>query len=270
MTGKEYRLRRIMNRETGRTVIIPMDHGVTVGPIPGIADMRRTLSLVAGEETDAVVVHKGMASGSRSVLGGNTGLIVHLSGSTAFSEDPYIKTLVCTVEEAIKLGADAVSIHINVGNRHEDRMLTDLAATAQVAREWGVPLMAMIYPRGERIRDEFDPAAIGHAARLGAELGADVVKVPYTGSPNTFRGVVDGCPAPVVIAGGPRMDTDRALLEMVRGALDAGAAGTSIGRNVFQHPNPRGIVHALHRMVHEDAGVDEAMESLAPLERRVA
>lgn len=270
MKGKEYRLRRIMNRETGRTVIIPMDHGVSVGPISGLADMTGTLSLMAGGGANAVVVHKGMASGSRISLGGDTGLIVHLSGSTSFSEDPYMKTLVCTVEEAIKLGADAVSVHINVGNRHEDRMLTDLAATAQVTGEWGVPLLAMIYARGERIPDEYDPGAVKHAARLGAELGADMVKVSYTGTPESFRGVVEGCPVPVVIAGGPRAETDRAVLEMVRGALDAGAAGTSIGRNVFQHPNPQGIVAALHRLVHEDAGVEEGMECINHRNRRVA
>lgn len=270
MTGKEYRLRRIMNRKTGRTVIVPMDHGVSVGPISGIADMRQAVSLVAAGGANAVVVHKGMASGSRVSLGGETGLIVHLSGSTSFSEDPHIKTLVCTVEEAIKLGADAVSLHINVGNRHEERMLTDLSATTQMAGEWGLPVMAMIYARGERIRNEYDPAAIRHAARLGAELGADIVKVPYTGSPETFREVVGGCQVPVVIAGGPRMDTDRAVLEMVRGAVDAGAAGTSIGRNVFQHPDPRGIVRALCRIVHEDAGVKEALDSVHPPKRRVA
>lgn len=270
MTGKAYRLRRIMNRKTGRTVIVPMDHGVSVGPIAGIADMRKAVSRVAAGGANAVVVHKGVASGSRVSLGGETGLIVHLSGSTSFSEDPYIKTLVCTVEEAIKLGADAVSVHINIGNRHEERMLTDLSATAQIAGEWGVPLMAMIYARGERIRDEYDPTAIRHAARLGAELGADIVKVPYTGSPETFREVVEGCQVPVVIAGGPRMDTDRAVLEMVSGAVEAGAAGTSIGRNVFQHSDPQGIVRALYRIVHEDAGVEEALGSVDPPKRRVA
>jgi len=270
MTGKENRLRRIMNRNTGRMVIVPMDHGVSVGPIAGIADMRQAVSLAADGGANAVVVHGGVASRSRVALGSDTALVVHLSGSTAFSEDPNIKTLVCTVEEAIKLGADAVSVHINMGNRHEERMLTDLSATAQAAGEWGVPLMAMIYARGERIRDEFDPTAIRHAARLGAELGADIVKVSYTGSPETFREVVEGCQVPVVIAGGPRMDTDRAVLEMVRGAVDAGAAGTSIGRNVFQHSDPSGIVRALCRIVHENAGVDEALGAVVTPKRRVA
>ncbi|MFO7785975.1 MAG: 2-amino-3,7-dideoxy-D-threo-hept-6-ulosonate synthase [Desulfatiglandales bacterium] len=270
MTGKELRLNRIMNRKTGRTVIVPMDHGVSVGPIPGIADIGRAVARVGGGGANAVVVHKGMASRRRWFGGNDIGLIVHLSGSTSFSEDPHVKTLVCTVEEAIKLGADAVSVHVNVGNGHEQRMLTDLSATAQIAGEWGVPLMAMIYPRGERVRDEFDPSAVCHAARLGAELGADIVKVPYTGSAESFRAVVEGCQVPVIIAGGPRMDTDRAILEMVRGAVDAGAAGTSIGRNVFQHRDPSLMVGALCRVVHENAGIEESLLSLEDPAERVA
>ncbi len=270
MTGKEHRLGRIMNSRTGRTVIVPMDHGVSVGPIPGIADIHQTVSRVAGGGANAVVVHKGIASRCRWFGGDGIGLIVHLSGSTSFSEDPNVKTLVCTVEEAIKLGADAVSVHVNIGNGREERMLTDLSATAQTASEWGVPLMAMLYARGERVRDEYDPAALCHAARLGAELGADIVKVPYTGSAETFRSVIEGCQVPVIIAGGPHMDSDRAVLEMVRGAMDAGAAGTSIGRNVFQHRDPSRIVRALCRMVHEAAGTSEALASLEDPAMRVA
>lgn len=270
MTGKELRIGRIMNPKTRRAVIVPMDHGVSVGPIPGITDIHRAVTLVAGGGANAVVVHKGMASKCRWFGGGDIGLIVHLSGSTSFSEDPNSKTLVCTVEEAIKLGADAVSVHANVGNGHEERMLTDLSATAQIAGEWGVPLIAMIYPRGERVRDEYDPSAVCHAARLAAELGADVVKVSYTGSAETFRRVVEGCQVPVLIAGGPRMETDREVLEMVRGAMDAGAAGTSIGRNVFQHRDPARIVQALCRIVHENAGIEEALAALEDPARRVA
>lgn len=270
MTGKELRLNRILNLETGRTVIVPMDHGVTIGPITGIADIGLAVTRVAAGGANAVVVHKGMASRFRWFAGSGIGLIIHLSGGTALSEDPHIKTLVCTVEEAIKLGADAVSVHVNIGNGHEQRMLTDLSVTAQVAGEWGIPLLAMIYPRGERIRDEFDQSAIRHAARLGAELGADIVKVPYTGSPESFRSVVEGCQVPVIIAGGPRMDTDRSLLEMVRGAMDAGAAGTSIGRNVFQHSDPSLIVRSLCRVVHDGEAIEESLQALEFQKERVA
>ena len=141
-------------------------------------------------------------------------------------------------------------------------MLRDFGEVAQKALEWGMPLLAMVYPRGPKIKDSYDPDIIAHCARLGAELGADVVKVSYTGSSETFRKVVEGCPVPVVIAGGPKMDSDKAVLEMVKGAIEAGGAGVSIGRNAFQHKDPRKIVRAIARIVHENISVEEAMKEL--------
>lgn len=263
MIGKEIRLRRILDGVTGKTVIVPMDHGVSSGPIQGIVDIRSTMEEVALGGANAVVVHKGVVTGRRGGWNSKMGLIVHLSGGTALALDPNSKTLVCSVEEAVKIGADAVSVHVNIGNGHDNEMLGDLARVARSAAEWGMPLMAMIYPRGENINDEYDVEAVKHAARLGAELGADVVKVSYTGSTESFREVVNGCHVPVVIAGGAKMGSDREILTMVRGAMDAGAAGTSIGRNVFQHENPSRIVAALSAMVLRDASVDAAMDILA-------
>jgi len=262
MTGKELRMSRIFDRFTGKTVIVPMDHGVSVGPLPGITDTAQAIARVSSGGANAVVVHKGIASQARGTPGSNMGLIVHLSGGTGLGRDPNLKTLVGTVEEAIKLGADAVSVHVNIGNSNEDRMIADLGHVARRAAGWGMPLLAMVYPRGERIRDEFDRVLVKHAARLGAELGADIVKVSYTGDPDSFREVVEGCPVPVVIAGGPRMESDRQVLEMVKGAMEAGGAGVSIGRNVFQHPNPMGMVAALCRIVHKNAPVEEALAGL--------
>jgi class I fructose-bisphosphate aldolase len=110
--------------------------------------------------------------------------------------------------------------------------------------------------------NQYDPKVVAHCARLGAELGADIVKVPYTGSPETFASVVEGCPVPVVIAGGPKMKTEREVLEMVYGALQAGAKGLSIGRNVFQAKNRVQMVKALYKLVHENASVEEALSLL--------
>ncbi len=263
MIGKKIRLERIINRNTGKAVIVPMDHGVSSGPIQGIVNVRDAMVRVADGGADAVVVHKGVVAGGYRKSGPRMGLIVHLSGSTSMALDPNAKTLVCSVEEAIKMGADAVSVHVNIGNGHDNEMLTDLGRVAQSAAEWGMPLLAMIYPRGENVKNEYDARAVKHAARLGAELGADMVKVSYTGSVESFRDVVNGCHVPVIIAGGARMESDREILTMVRGAMDAGAAGTSIGRNVFQHENPSGIVSALSAIVHGNVSVDEAMDVLA-------
>lgn len=263
MIGKEIRLERILNRDTGKAVVVPMDHGVSVGPIDGLSNLREAMVQVADGGANAVVVHKGIVARGHRKSGPDMGLITHLSGSTSLSPTPHAKTLVCTVQEAIKLGADAVSIHVNIGNGHEKEMLTDFGNVALTAAEWGMPLLAMVYPRGEKIKDEYDTEVVKHAARLGAELGADVVKVSYTGSRESFRQVVEGCHVPVIIAGGPKMESDRAILEMVKGAMDAGAAGTSIGRNVFQHKNPNKIVGALCMVVHGGCSVDEAMDFLS-------
>ncbi|MDL1956667.1 MAG: 2-amino-3,7-dideoxy-D-threo-hept-6-ulosonate synthase [Candidatus Desulfofervidus auxilii] len=260
--GKRIRLERIFNRETGKTVIIPMDHGVTVGPILGLTDMKTIINEVALGGANAIVIHKGIVTAGHRGGGPDVGLIIHLSGSTSLSPHPNTKTLVCTVEEAIKLGADGVSIHVNLGDENEREMLRDFGEVAQKALEWGMPLLAMVYPRGPKIKDSYDPDIIAHCARLGAELGADVVKVSYTGSSETFRKVVEGCPVPVVIAGGPKMDSDKAVLEMVKGAIEAGGAGVSIGRNAFQHKDPRKIVRAIARIVHENISVEEAMKEL--------
>ncbi len=262
MIGKYIRLERIISRETGKAVIVPMDHGVSVGPILGITNMKEAMSQAADGGANAVVVHKGIVASGHRGGGPDMGLIVHMSGSTSLCPEPNAKTLVCTVEEAIKLGADAVSVHVNIGDDQEKEMLADLGKVAKEAAEWGMPLLAMIYPRGKKIKDEYATDAVKHAARLGAELGADIVKVSYTGSPDTFREVVEGCHIPVIIAGGPKMDSDRDILEMVKGAVEAGASGTSIGRNVFQHENPTKIVKALHMIVHRNATVGEALDYL--------
>jgi len=125
-----------------------------------------------------------------------------------------------------------------------------------------MPLVAMMYSRGPKIKDEYDVNNVKHAARVGAELGADIVKVVYTGSVESFKDVVNGCPVPVVIAGGPKMNSDEDIFKMVEGALEAGAAGVSIGRNAFQHKTPDKMVQALSKMVHKNASVEEAIAVL--------
>jgi predicted phospho-2-dehydro-3-deoxyheptonate aldolase len=260
MIGKKIRLERIMDRNSGRTVIIPMDHGVTVGPIPGLEDMREAVSSVVAGGANAILMHKGIVGAGHRGSGKDVGLIIHLSGGTTLSPDPNAKELVCTVEEAIQLGADAVSVHINLGAETDKEMLRQLGFISKKCMQWQMPLVAMMYTRGPKIKNEFDVAYVKHAARVGAELGADIVKVPYTGSVESFKEVVKGCPVLVVIAGGPKMGSDEDIFKMVEGALEAGSAGVSIGRNAFQHKTPEKMVAALCKMVHNGASVKDAMK----------
>ncbi len=262
MIGKKIRLERIIDRNSHRTVIIPMDHGVTVGPIEGLADMRDAVSKVVAGGANAILMHKGIVRAGHRGTGRDVGLIIHLSGGTAMSPDPNAKELVCTVEEAIKLGADAVSVHINLGAETDNEMLRQLGYISERCLVWQMPLIAMMYTRGPKITDEYDVNNVKHAARVAAELGADIVKVVYTGSVESFAEVVNGCTVPVVIAGGAKMDSDEDIFKMVEDALQAGAEGISIGRNAFQHKDPTKMVQVLSKMVHQRAGVDEAVKML--------
>ncbi|MEW5747861.1 MAG: 2-amino-3,7-dideoxy-D-threo-hept-6-ulosonate synthase [Candidatus Thermoplasmatota archaeon] len=258
MTGKTIRMRRILDQATGRTVIVPMDHGISLGPVKGIEDIRSTVDKLAEGGASAIVIHKGLVPFAGPAVGSRLGLIVHISASTSLCADPNLKVLVARADEAAAIGADAVSIHCNLGNEHEDRMVADFGSVADRCRELGMPLLAMCYPRGKNVKSSFDPEAIKHCARLSAELGADIVKTSYTGSIDTFKEVVRGTPIPVVIAGGPKMGSDPELLAMVSEAMRAGAKGVSIGRNVFQHDDIAGITRAIRRVVLEDVPPGEA------------
>ncbi len=250
MIGKTIRLERILNRNTRKMIIVPMDHGVTVGPIEGLIDMPVTVDSISEGGANAIIMHKGLVSRGHRHSGRDIGLIIHLSASTVLSPDSNAKTLVCSVEEAIKLGADGVSVHINIGANTESDMLHNLGFVSNACMEWGMPLLAMMYTRGEKIKNEYDVKVVKHAARVGAELGADIVKVNYTGTPDTFFEVTSGCPVPVVIAGGEKMETDQEILDMVSGSIKAGGAGVSIGRNIFQHDDPSLIIKKISEIVH--------------------
>ena len=256
--GKTRRLRRIMQKDN-RTVIVPMDHGVTVGPIQGLTNMQEITDKLVKGNADAILVHKGIA---KCIDTGNAGLIVMLSGMSNLSPNVNAKVQVCSVLEAIRIGADAVSVHVNVGAQDEDKMLQNLGKVSDECDVNGIPLLAMMYPRGPKIPNEHAADVIAHAARIGAELGADIIKTNYTGNIDTFKGVIESCPVPVVIAGGPKCKSLEEVLQTTSDSLKAGAAGLSIGRNVFQCDKPTQIVKALSAIVHENASVEQAVKIL--------
>ena len=257
-SGKKRRLRRIF-RSDNRTVVVPMDHGVTIGPVKGLVNMQSIVDKLLLGGVDAVVINRGIA---KNVDTGNAGLIVHLSGITVHCPDPNNKVQICSVDDAVRLGADAVSVHINVGAKQEAQMLSMLGKVACECDDYGMPLLAMMYPRGPNIRDSHAVDVVAHAARLGVELGADIIKTNYTGDVESFKDVVSSCHVPVIIAGGPKVETTMDILQMVNDSITAGGAGLSIGRNVFQHEDPTKIVKALSAIVHKAASVDKAIEIL--------
>ncbi|MCY4089812.1 MAG: 2-amino-3,7-dideoxy-D-threo-hept-6-ulosonate synthase [Caldilineaceae bacterium] len=251
--GKQIRYNRIVSPETGKTVIVPLDHGIILGPVAGIEDPAETVRKVVAGGASAVIFNTGLAPSIYSAYMNRCGAICNLINSiTAASE----LTLISSVENAIRSGADAVSVQVLVGSPHERHMLNNARIVADQCARWSMPLLAMMYPTDEALAKMGTEVEL-LAARAGAELGADIVKVSYTGDQDSFQALVDACPRPVVIAGGPKKETIRAALEMVEDAIACGAAGVALGRNVWQNPDPVRMTAALVDIIQHGKKVAE-------------
>ncbi|MFH1564367.1 MAG: class I fructose-bisphosphate aldolase family protein [bacterium] len=264
LKNKQEKLNKIIQSD-GKTVIIPMDHGVSGGPLKGIECPKTAVENISAGGADAIIGHLGFYLHGYLDKQKETQklpvYIMHLSASSDLSPRKNYKVLVNSVEMAAQLGADGVSVQVNIGGDNEPEMLMDMGKVAQECLKLGMPLLAMMYPRGHEIDNPNDVKYAKIAARIGAELGADIVKTVYTGSPETFQEVVDGCPVPVVIAGGAKGD-DLKCLQMIEGAIKAGGAGVSIGRGAFSHANPTKMTQAVHAIVHGGKTAQEAMGML--------
>ena len=229
---------------------IPLDHGISSGPLRGIQNITELIGQTQDSGLTCFLVNKGIIKSLPAPP--SIGLIAHMSAATSLGPDPNNKVLMGSVKEAIRLGADAVSLHINIGSKEEPNMLYKMGQVSDECNEWNIPLIAMMYPRGDNIPNPHDPSVVAHTARIGAEAGADIVKTVYTGDVDTFREVVKSCPVPIVIAGGPKSNTDTEILQMCQDAMRAGAIGVTFGRNIFQHNNPNEIIKALYAIIIEN------------------
>ncbi|WP_158887104.1 2-amino-3,7-dideoxy-D-threo-hept-6-ulosonate synthase [Amycolatopsis anabasis] len=265
--ARELRLRRLHRYHEQRLMVVPLDHSVTDGPITGGNRVDSLVGKLASAQVDAVVLHKGVLRYVDPRWFESTSLIVHMSASTVHAPDPNAKYLVADVEETLRLGADAVSMHVNIGSAEERQQIADLAAVADACDRWNLPLLAMMYARGPKIENPRDPALIAHAVTLAADLGADIVKTMYTGSVETMSEITRLSPVPLVVVGGPRNPDLAAVLAYVEEALRSGVAGVAMGRNVFQAANPIEAARSVADLVHDRVDLEAAGfgELAAPL-----
>jgi predicted phospho-2-dehydro-3-deoxyheptonate aldolase len=270
--GKKLRLNRILDGKTGRTVIIALDHGFEHGPADfpeKVLDPKVIVKVVAEGGANGIMMHKGVARYTAKEWMGKIPLILKVTGRTSLTpEELAMQAYVASVEDAVNLGADAVALTIYVGSNNEAKMLKSFGRVEARCRQLGMPILALMYPRGPGIKDKYNVDVVRYAARLGAELGVDLVKTYYTGSADTFRKVVESCHVPVVAAGGPRKDRAEEALAMVKEVMGAGAAGVTIGRNVWAHSNPAGMTKAVRKIVFQNASVKEALKELQPSGRQ--
>jgi predicted phospho-2-dehydro-3-deoxyheptonate aldolase len=259
MSGKLLRLARLIPPDDGRTCIVPLDHGITYGPIAGIGNYIDTINQVFMGGADAVILHKGLldrVSSAPEIANGH--YIMHLSASTILSDSAGDKVLVSTIEEALKLGADGVSVHINLGTPNENVMLKDLGVVGRQCYEWGIPLLAMMYV----YKKDPDVQLLSHATRIAEELGADIVKISYPGSKEKIEQITKCTRIPVVVAGGPKTEDIEDLIREIHSFISIGVSGVAIGRNVFQHPSPLLITRIITNIVHRRATLEECLAQL--------
>jgi len=208
-----------------------------------------------------VVLHKGLAE---KYYNGKVPLIVKLNGKTSLPKGEPVSTMVCSVEEAIRLGAKGVGYTIYLGSANESVMLEEFGEIQEEAHEEGLPAIAWIYPRGEAVKNDTAPEIVAYAARAGLEMGADAVKIKYTGASESFRWAVKAAGlARVFMSGGPKAPDDGTFLGQVKGAIDAGATGLAVGRNVWQHSDPIKMASALKEIIFNAGDTQRALQLVA-------
>jgi len=235
-------LRRLNHifRPDGRALIVAFDHGMIDGPAKGMEQPAETLTKIVAGGADAILTTYGMANRFAKEIA-SLGLILRLDGGGTKLGEMGPGSQFYTVEDALRIGADAVAVSAFPGSAKEEDTLRTLAKVIGAAHSWGIPVVAI-------------------AARVGAELGADWMKIPYAAG---FEQVTAGCYVPVVILGGAKKGSERIMLENIRAALDVGAVGVAIGRNIFQADDPAAMTAAVAALIHDDASIDEAMNILS-------
>ncbi len=270
--GKEMRMSRLFNPRSNRMVLVTMDHGICINPVKEINNPSKVVGKIVEGGADAVLLTPGIAKCAyEKLLGSDTSLMIRIDGTaTSIGPDLTNDELIYSVEGALRMGADAVATFGVIGVPREAQLSRKNGKVSEDCEIWDMPLMIEMIPE-EILRHQFaeragrrwpsDPEVVKYSARVAAELGADIVKGYYTGDKNTFREVIEYCPVPYVVLGGPAADDPQLLLRFVRDAMDCGAAGVSMGRNVWTYKDPASLVGAICRIVHEDTSVEEALRN---------
>jgi class I fructose-bisphosphate aldolase len=259
--GKLIRLNRLFAHPSSRLCSIAVDHllGYSEGLPRGLRQIQPTLAAIVAAKPDAVTMHRGLATSAWLPYAGAMPLIVQ---STYCRPDDSAREIAVTPEEAVRLGADAIAVVAYVRGQTEAAYLRLVAEQVWAAARFELPVICHIYPRdvNNGLRISYTPEDIAWAVRCAAEVGVDVVKVPYCGDVEAYAEIVADCPAPVVAAGGPKADTLHAALAMMVEVVQSGARGATIGRNVWGFEQITAAVHAFKAVIHQGKSAPEAMQ----------
>lgn len=260
--GKKVRLSRILNSQTGNVLFATIDHGLARGVLPGLEDVKTLLKVLVQAKPDAITMHKGLVREYYAPYAGRVPFVLKVSSFAPFH--PNLDVLVADVDEAVALGADALSVGVITGGKDQPRMLEALGRISKECEDKGMPLIAHIYPKGELINDQerYSVEQISYAVRMGVECGVDLIKTWYTGSYESFSKVLKSSHGRVVVAGGPKTEDLPSFFQMTYQAIRAGAIGAAYGRNIWQYKNPLLMIKALKALIHGRANPEDAIKIL--------
>ena len=250
------RIARMFPKPSGNTVMLAVDHGYFMGPTRRLEKISETIAPLA-PYADALALTRGVLRTSVPAES-TTPIVLRVSGGvTVLKEDLSEERITTPIHEALRLNVNAVAMSVFVGSPHEHQTLTALGDLVSEGEAAGMPVMA-ITAVGKEL-EKRDARYLSLACRVSAELGAHLVKTYYC---DGFEKVVESCPVPLVVAGGPRLDSDRAALQLAHDAIGQGARGIDMGRNIWQSDHPVPMIKALRAIVHEGATVNEAADVL--------
>ncbi len=249
--GMKNRLSRIINPRTGKTVMLAVDHGYFQGPTTGLKDLKKTVAPLI-PHADCLFITRGMVRNCVDPRS-DVSICLRVSGGPSILGELSNEDITTSMEEAIRLNASGIGMSIFVGAKNEDRTIANLGRLVNEAERYGIPVLAVTAVGKEMGRDA---RYLGLACRMAAEIGAHFVKTYYC---ENFDKVVEGCPVPVVMAGGKKIH-EKDALQMTANAIEEGASGVDMGRNIFQSDNPVGMIKAIRAIVHKGSSVDEAFK----------
>ena len=251
--GMQNRLSNLLGPD-GRCFFLPIDHGYFQGPTHKLEKPGETIAPLT-KYCDALFVTRGVLRACVDPPG-SLPVILRISGGTSvIGHDLADEAITTSIREAVRLNAQAVGVSVFVGSDYEKQTLLNLSQTVNECEEFGIPVMAVTAVGKEM--EKRDARYLGLACRIAAELGAKVVKTYWC---EDFEKVTVGCPVPVVMAGGPKCETEREVFEFVHDGMQRGAIGVNLGRNVWQNPNPEAVARGLQAIIHENADVDQAVD----------
>jgi putative autoinducer-2 (AI-2) aldolase len=253
--GMTNRISKIIKPENGRCVMLAVDHGYFLGPTEKLEVPQRTIEPLL-PYVDSIMLTRGVLRTSLPPIS-NVPIVLRVSGATSIiGEDLSNETITTSIEDAIRLNVSCLALSIFVGSKYEHQTLSNLATLVDNGQKYGIPILAVTAVGKEMVRDA---RYLGLACRIAGELGAHVVKTYYC---ENFEKVIEGCPVPVIIAGGKKLANEIDVLELTFNAINEGASGVDMGRNIWQSDHPIAMIKAVRSIVHEGFSIKEAADLL--------